>query len=536
MPLLKDIYDTVKKIEQDRIVDTSFIKSYGKIPVNNKKYEKLISYLEKVNKQLQIKNPSQSQIGYQKMIEQQFNLSRLKILNDNLLNTKDNKYYINNINSIISILSFRNWCGLGTPIYKNIEKDLDDPAKMFQIDNICKNHDIAYLKSKTQKDIEKADTDMLYDVFEKYIFNHKKNFRSGNYETDFTNWSSSFNTVLNYFWSLIESAFSAAIIFESVKELGKTTKQIIQTIPKLPGDLYQYYQGISNQERLRNMGVNYKVLSHNGDYRKYGRIYYNKGFATTIKDSFYKISTILISTVITDKFLALITLGFMGIKVGLENFGIVFTVPTEHEVSDQDLNDIISNFELLQNLYLEKSNIKPIKINNKWENYNDNDELTMTDLMGQIDEIIKLNFDFNKTKVELFKKLEPEIPTIEKENNAEIFADEFYKNLKPLTEQKQINSDDFYDKFRNDMNKLIEILLKHNIEQEKQQINDEETEQINDEETEQKNINTTPDIQNDINNNLQNNMPIIDDNKDNDNIDDDINESNNNNNNMKDEL
>jgi len=502
MPLIKDIYDTVKKIEQDRIIDKSFIKSSGKIPVNNEKYEKLISYLAKVNKQLQIKNPSPSQIGYQKMIEQQINLSRLKILDSHLLRSENTDKYADNF---LSLLSYRNWCGIGTPIYTNIKNDLDDPAKMFEIDNICKNHDIAYLKSQSHEEMNKADKIMIYDIFQKYVYNHKKNFITGNYESDFTNWSSSYNTVINYFWSLVETTFSGALVYSSLKTLKEANTEASNIIPKLTKltkDVREYYNRIPTRkyEHVNPLKQVYKALT--GNYAgNYGTAVYNKYGFSSLKKVAIKTGQILTTTVIRDKFLALITLVAMGIKVGLENLGLRFATPTEHEVSEKELNDIIDNFELLQNLYLDQSNIKPIKIGNKWEKHEE-ELITLSDLTNELLEIIDLDNKLNQTKVEVFENLEPEIPTKEKQEEA----------------------DKFYNKFIIDVNKLTDIILEHNIKQEQEQEQKQEQEQEQKQKNEEKisRINNlksfadlisreleTPDIQKDIEENLEKELPIV---------------------------
>jgi hypothetical protein len=490
MPLIKDIYDTVKKIEQDRIIDKSFIKSYGKIPVNNEKYEKLISYLERVNKQLQIKNPSPSQIGYQKMIEQQINLSRLKILDSHLLRSENTDKYADNI---LALLSYRNWCGIGTPIYTNIKNDYDNPAKMFEIDDICKNHDIAYLKSKTQEEMHEADKTMIHDIFQKYIYNYKKNFITGHYETDFTTWSSSYNTVLNYFWSLVETTFSGAIVYSSlktVKEASQEASNIIPKLTRLTKDVSEYYNRIPTRryEHVNPLKQVYKALT--GNYAgNYGTTVYNRYGFSSLKNVAIKTGQILTTTIIRDKFLALITLGMMGLKVGLENLGLTFATPTEHEVSEKELNDIINNFELLQNLYLEQSNIEPIKIGNKWENEKE-ELITLSDLSKELFEIIDLDNKFNQTKVEVFKDLEPEIPTKEEQEEA----------------------DKFYNKFITDVNKLTDIILEHNIKQEQEQKNEEKISRINNLKSFSDLISReleTPDIQKDIEENLENKLPIV---------------------------
>ena len=77
-----DLQDIIMKPERDRLVGTKLIPSYGKLPVHNKKFNQLIQYLEKKNKDLQVPNPTEKQKALQKTIETQLNMERLRILAD----------------------------------------------------------------------------------------------------------------------------------------------------------------------------------------------------------------------------------------------------------------------------------------------------------------------------------------------------------------------------------------------------------------------------------------------------------------------
>ena len=214
-------YPEVSKAEKDRLVGTTLIPSYGKLPVHNKKFNQLIQYLEKLNKQLQVPNPTKKQIGLQDTINTQLNLERLKILAEDL---KKSDKSISMTEKILMIASFRSWCGLGTQIYENIKNDLDNPSKMFAVDTICRNHDIAYTKAKSYEDIKKADDEMMEAILKKYILNFDRNFITGDYERDYSTWGASFTSLYNQVVSLLEASFAVGLITETSKTFLSTIK------------------------------------------------------------------------------------------------------------------------------------------------------------------------------------------------------------------------------------------------------------------------------------------------------------------------
>jgi len=240
--MIKNKYEIVSKAEKDRLVGTTLIPSYGKLPVKNENFNKLIQYLEKLNKQLQVPNPSKKQKGLQDAIETQLNLERLKILDDHLLRTENISPYGDNL---LAILSFRNWCGMGTPIYTNIKNDLDNPSKMFKIDRICRDHDIRYTKAKTTDDLKEADNIMMAEILEEYVINFKKNFITGNYDTDFSTWSSTFTTLYNQALSFVEAGATIGLMGAGVKTIGEVISESNKIIP----DITRYTKLKYNQLR-----------------------------------------------------------------------------------------------------------------------------------------------------------------------------------------------------------------------------------------------------------------------------------------------
>ena len=461
MPLIKEKYEKVAKAEQDRIVKDSFIKSYGKMPVNNKRYNQLVNYLEKVNKHLQVKNPTQNQISLQKTIEQQLNLSRLKILDSYVKHYETSDKSI--IENMLFLTGFRNWCGPYTSIYNNIKEDLDDPNRMFKIDTICRNHDIAYTKAQTQQDIKNADDVMIKQVIQKYIFNFKQNFITGNYETDFSNWASSFNTVYNYLLSGIESTFTAGLMaggYQKAKGVVGSALQIPERVSKFITEFNKKPK--STTPLVSPVKQLYKAIS--GQYQQsYRTQVYNKYGITATKNFIIGGGSLYLGNIIKDKIFAVITLGVMALKRVTEAFtGFNAFTPTEHDVKEENLEEIIKIFELLQNEYLMESNLEPIKIGDEWEQ--EKIEIpSVPDLTNDINQIVMMNKEFITKKYELY----------ENEKEPEISEEEI--------QQSKI----FYDELLNQNNELINIILEQNIIQE---------------EAKQKTIDIETNLSNEINN------------------------------------
>jgi len=470
MLLKEKYYDVVSKPERNRVVGKSFISSYGKFPVHHEKYNKLVQYLEKLNKKLEVQYPTKKQIGLQQTIETQLNLSRLKILDSNLLRTENTDKYADNL---LALLSFRNWCGPGTSIYTNIKNDLDDPSRMFKIDQACVDHDIKYLKATTQEELRKADTEMLWNVFQKYIFDFQHNFITGNFETDFSNWSSSFNTIYNYLVSGIESASTLGLVGAGISNI----KQVYQKAPDVIPAITKYVNYKYRQYTTKNKLVDPLQKALLGLYKpSYQKRILTMHSIPSIKTVLLKGGGLLMTTLIRDKLLALTTFGIMGLKVAFEGlFGYNVIKPFEHEVSDKELDDLIRTFELLQNAYLEDSDLEPIKIGDEWLN----EKIiipSVPDLTKDINEIVIMDKELINKKYELFKdEPEPIEPDDEETKKANIFYNDVIHNT----------------------DKIVNLLYKHNIVQYKEREENIEKE-LESEINKYKQLYETPDLQKDI--------------------------------------
>ena len=400
--MLKNKYEELLKAEQDRIKGTSFLPSYGKMPVHNEKFNKLVQYLEKTNKKLQVANPTEYQVNLQNLIEKQLEQARLDILLNSLEEFRKKKGDPSTFDKLLFASGFRSWCGALTDIYKNIEKDLDDPNRMFKIDTICRNHDIGYTKAKTIDDMKEADADMVFEIIQKYIVNFEKNFITGNYKSDFSNFNASYNTVYNYIVSIIEGSVNMYMMYETLKNIGKN----IVSVPKFAvNQLISRLIGFGlmvNDPEIVGAGINQDVLDAYermgvinavGDIPKIGKTVGSYYFGTMIKDRIFAMGALL---------------GIVYKTVIEELFDIEIISPTKHEVTDEDLQKIIDNFEKLQNEYQKDTNQQPIKIGSEWTK-----ELTEVITIEQLNHDLKDIFDLNTTYIEKVKSVvsEPVLTT-----------------------------------------------------------------------------------------------------------------------------
>jgi hypothetical protein len=146
-----------------------------------------------------------------------------------------------------------------------------------------------------------------------------------------------------------------------------------------------------------------------------------------------------ITPFLRDRFLAIGSMFAITLKKGVETFlGVDIVKPTEHEVSEEQLGEIIRVFELLQNEYLTDSDLQPIKIGRQWEN-EEIEMPTIKQLNEEIGEIIKTNQTYFEKVITL--PIET-IETIEEEEeqpvDEEIYTNPYFANhMELLSEQRE---------------------------------------------------------------------------------------------------
>jgi len=388
---------------------------YGTFPVHNKKFNQLIQYLEKVNKQLQVPNPTKKQIGLQDAINSQLNMERLKILTDEMKKKKDPSI----IDKALVALRFRDFCGKDTQLFQNIYKDLDDPDKMFEIDRICLMHDINYSKAKTKEDLIEADNIMLAEIRKKYIINFEENFVTGNYDMDFSNWSSSLKTFGNSALSLLQGVFNVGVAGIGALPLVVSS----MALDKIKTIYDEFKQRRTPRNYLPRLEDSLPYISRVGSVKKMLLLTNILGGATALRDHFLAIGSMFAIT----------------LKKGVETFlGVDIVELGKHEVSEEQLGEIVRVFELLQNEYLTDSDLQPIKIGNQWEN-EEIEMPTIKQLNEEIGEIIKTNQTYFEKVITL--PIET-IETIEEEEeqpvDEEIYTNPYFANhMELLSEQRE---------------------------------------------------------------------------------------------------
>ena len=454
--MIKDKYELASKPERDRILGTSFIPSYGPLPVHNVKFNKLVQYLEKLNNDLQVPDPSEYQKAIQDTIKMQLNLSRLKILNDYALKEKEAGFG----SDLLTSLSFRSWCGLGTMVYDNIKNDLDDPNRMFVIDRICRDHDIRYTRAKTQEEMNEADNTMIKEIFLEYVVNINKNFLTGDYKSDFTTWASSFKTVSNYIMSLIETGYVGYVL----KNTGETAYKILRApydymttaypLPELtdylvPAGTFTRAPPTTRSEQIRN------AIRLNERYRNFIGNIRASNVLKGVKSNALSLGITFVATnIVKDRLLALGSMVLIGLKKGVEFLtNYQFADLTKHDVTDEDLENMIKVFETLQNQYLEQSNLKPIKIGDEWLNV-----AIEIPPIKTINDDIKIIVEQNKAYNELNKTMmetQPMPPAPVLEPKLEPEPTEVYDDGKKQLTEEQLRRLDEYNNLYSYIDKLF---------------------------------------------------------------------------------
>jgi hypothetical protein len=146
---------------------------------------------------------------------------------------------------------------------------------------------------------------------------------------------------------------------------------------------------------------------------------------------------LLMTTIIRDKLLAITGLIGIGLKTAFEwFFKIDIAKPWQHDVTEEQFNEIIRVFELLQNEYLTDSDLEPVKVGNEWTK----EELIFPSIETLEKELTEI-FIMNKTYIDKrFEVVEnepkPPEPSPEEINLAHDITDMLITD--PVSIQKQI--------------------------------------------------------------------------------------------------
>jgi hypothetical protein len=129
---------------------------------------------------------------------------------------------------------------------------------------------------------------------------------------------------------------------------------------------------------------------------------------------------------------ATIALFGISLKKAIEEFFPVNIIsPVEHEVTDEQLNEIIRVFEILQNEYLTDSDIEPIKVGNEWQG----EEIQIPpieELEKEITDIVVMNKQYVEKRYELAEQTVVETISQETEETTDDTLNEIDTIMKEL--------------------------------------------------------------------------------------------------------
>ena len=389
-------FDVIKKPELNRIVGKTVIPSYGKFEVHNEKFNKLLAFITQNTKKYQITNPTASQKALSDILNQQLDLYRLKILYDNYKRINDENDKKSAIAELLLYFSgFRNFCGPGTDIYKQIKYDNDNPTNMFKIDSTCVRHDIAFTHAKTFEDQKRADEIMMWEVFNTYLFDPKKSMFGKNPQSFATD-QEQVKTIVGYMMSSVEAIVSGSIIYKGFQVIKDATVSGVNII-RNPSNIMRAaeFAGEATVGSLNMLKSAAKYVSQPFRYvrpqikppHRYlaesisnvgWNMYHTLQFLyQSINPNIYKlITTAGFTNIIKDKILAVGALAGIALKYAFEQlvistassefkeyfqkYGIVIDI-VQDEVSDEDLQNMKNMYEAIQNEILRESGLPPIK-------------------------------------------------------------------------------------------------------------------------------------------------------------------------------
>jgi hypothetical protein len=158
--------------------------------------------------------------------------------------------------------------------------------------------------------------------------------------------------------------------------------------------------------------------------------------------------TFVATNIIKDRLFALGSLAMIALKQGIETItGYKFVDLTEHDVSDEDIKDIIRVFELLQNEYLMDSDLQSITVGDSWKA--EQIEIPPVEVLrNDVQEVVEQNQQYNEVKTEIIQQEEKQL-----------FPQE--KLLSQTSMAKQPEEPEELD----DIQKMFDLIKRKNIEQ-----------------------------------------------------------------------
>ena len=248
--------------------------------------------------------------------------------------------------------------------------------------------------------------------------------------------------------------FEAGVAVNLIKKTGETFLNTAVEGVKLPFKIASYISKEYNRPSYRQLKLPYRHFTRN--------------VGSSLKNVVKQSTILTMSTVFRDKVYATIALFGIGLKKAIENFFPINIIsPVEHEVTDEQLNEIIRIFEILQNEYLTDSDMQPIKIGNEWQN----EEIQIPpieELKKEITDIVVMNKQYVEKRYELAEQ--SVVETISQESD---FLNEIDDELQTMIKELE-GPDDFLNEIDNELETIMnEINIEDTVLNTQDVLNDE---------------------------------------------------------------
>lgn len=370
----------IKKEEKALLADMT--------PINNE-YDKYINRLTTVNKKVnQLTNSTDDRIN---LLQDSI---RMKVLVNHFKKLEAEpdaaKFSITNY-LIENVFSIGKWCGAGTRVLENIQND-DDFNFRYAIDNICRNHDIAYTKAKTIEDIHDADKMMLKEIIDNYAINNlfqTKEQMDSLYENIVKHIFSmetlgNILSVMGTYNAFISGASSIVAIPKAIYNFGlEGIKQLPTYRTKLGGELFMNYEMRLDELRVEQSRINSPIMRETYDkwiqkvdkerIEAYNLNEYIPLFKSNIKSLTANIAMKgLFTSAFRDTLVSMFSFGIIASKLIVDMIDEnIVDIPlwdtygfTETYFQESDIEELVKEIENIESQRLASVGYKPIDINN----------------------------------------------------------------------------------------------------------------------------------------------------------------------------
>ena len=245
------------------------------------------------------------------------------------------------------------------------------------------------------------------------------------------------------------SMFEGAIAVDLIKKTSETFLNTVVEGVKLPFKIGSYVKEQYNKPSYKPAAEAIRQAS--SEFNKMMRQFeFKQKVGLSLKNVVKQATILTMSSVFRDKVYATIAFAGIALKRTIEAFFPVNIIsPVEHDVTDEQLNEIIRVFEILQNEYLMDSDIEPIKIGDEWLS----EEIQIPpieELEKEITDIVVMNKEYVEKRYELAEQ--PQIiETISQETD---FLNEIDNELETMIKDLE-TPDDFLNEIDNELETIM---------------------------------------------------------------------------------